>query len=313
MKNLKSIFHINMQTNRWDEIIDFYINVCGFDQAFVISVAELKNMLGWAVEEGDDKIDQLTYLRVSPDSYLEISNASGMDKKVIVENPDCPFHHFELLTEDIEAIKQAMEGKGHGVISSGNDDKGRPIAWYKDPDDHLLKVIQTGEKSTMLGSARKFTKLFGIVLNVNDLQKSVGFYEKIGCEIVLTQEDHGKQSRKTSMRVADNQFIELIQSIGTKEKHVITPAADDHFGHISFLVEDIYDAACKWAKEGIHVVYRPFKPEIIPLEDDSRIREKCGVDRNYICWLKDPDGNWLEIMEELDDSWQKVFEEKKPF
>ena len=43
------------------------------------------------------------------------------------------------------------------------------------------------------------------------------------------------------------------------------------------------------------------------------IRGRYGADRNYICWVSDPDGNWIEVMEERDDSWQKVFEEQHPF
>ena len=44
MRNVKSLFHINFPTQKWDEMVDFYVNVCGFDQAFVIYSADMKKM-----------------------------------------------------------------------------------------------------------------------------------------------------------------------------------------------------------------------------------------------------------------------------
>ncbi|MBG0787282.1 MAG: VOC family protein [Anaerolineaceae bacterium] len=163
---------------------------------------------------------------------------------------------------------------------------------------------------------REFTRLFHLSLHVNDLQQSIAFYNKLGFEHMFTLKLKDGRDWLAYVRITEGQYLELFP---VYEDHPMTPRGpielkpDDNFGHFSFLVPDIYAAACDWAKKGVHVVYAPFKPERIPLEDDSVIRGFVGADRNHICWIQDPDGNWIEIMEELEDSWQKVFEEAHPF
>lgn len=163
---------------------------------------------------------------------------------------------------------------------------------------------------------REFSQLFHLALHVTDMDKSVAYYEKLGFEKVFSLNLPDGRVWLTYIRISELQYLELFQIY---PDHPLTPRdgishePDDFFGHLSFLVPDIYKAACDWAKQGIHVVYAPFKPENIPLEDDSVIRGRLGADKNYICWLCDPDGNWIEVMEETEESWQKVFEQNHPF
>ncbi len=163
---------------------------------------------------------------------------------------------------------------------------------------------------------REFSKLFHLALHVTDMEKSVAFYEKLGCEKVFSLNLPDGRVWLTYVRVTELQYLELFQIY---PDHPLTPRdhldhdKDDFFAHLSFLVRDIYKTALEWKKQGVQVVFAPFKPEAIPLEDDSVIRGRYGADRNYICWVSDPDGNWIEVMEERDDSWQKVFEEQHPF
>lgn len=155
MRNVKSLFHINFPTKNWDAMIDFYVNVCGFDQAFVVTAADMKNMFGSPVEEGDDKIPQLTYIRVSPNSYIELWNA-GIENREIYCDPKSAFHHFSLLTDDLERTCRNLAAKGFPLFHNplnptpvclepftphiGED--GAAIAWMKDPDGHFIEVMQ---------------------------------------------------------------------------------------------------------------------------------------------------------------------------
>ena len=163
---------------------------------------------------------------------------------------------------------------------------------------------------------REFNKLFHLALHVTDMDKSVEFYEKLGFEKVFSLNLPDGRVWLTYIRVTELQYLELFQIY---PDHPMTPRdhisheKDDFFAHLSGLVSDIYEAARHWAAKGIDIVYAPFKPEAIPLDDDSVIRGRFGADRNYIGWVVDPDGNWIEVMEEREDSWQKVFEENNPF
>lgn len=163
---------------------------------------------------------------------------------------------------------------------------------------------------------REFTKLFHLALHVADMQKAVELYENMGFEKVFDLPLPDGRIWLTYIRVSELQYLELFQIYPdnpmTPRDHV-SHEADDFFAHLSVLVPDIYETAKHWAAKGIHVVYAPFKPEAIPLEDDSIIRGRYGADKNYICWVVDPDGNWIEVMEEREDSLQKLFEENNPF
>ena len=155
MRNMKSLFHINLPVNDWDKMVDFYVNVCEFDQAFVLTVADMNKMFGKPVKEGDEKIGQLTYIRVSPDSYLELANAKASGKTVI-NDPGSAFHHMAFLVEDIAETAKKMAAKGYPLISSPLDPTpvdvekikervgadGCIIAWLIDPEGHKIEVMQ---------------------------------------------------------------------------------------------------------------------------------------------------------------------------
>ena len=160
MRDVKSLFHINFPTSNWDAMVDFYVNVCGFDQAFIISAADMKNMFGQPVEEGDDKIPQITYIRVSPNSYIELWNA-GLEGRKIYCDPASSFHHFSLLTNDLERTCKNMAAKGYPLFhnplnptpvclepfSPHKGEDGCLIAWMQDPDGHFIEVMQLSGNS----------------------------------------------------------------------------------------------------------------------------------------------------------------------
>ena len=156
MRDVKSLFHINFPTSNWDAMVDFYVNVCGFDQAFIISVADMKKMFGQEILEGDDKLPQITYIRVSPNSYIEMWNAELEEGRKISCDPASAFQHFALLTDDLERTCRNFAAKGHPLIHSpvdprpicldpfdaGMGEDGARIAWMADPDGHFIEVMQ---------------------------------------------------------------------------------------------------------------------------------------------------------------------------
>jgi catechol 2,3-dioxygenase-like lactoylglutathione lyase family enzyme len=118
-------------------------------------------------------------------------------------------------------------------------------------------------------------------MRVNDLERSLEFYGKLGFPefLRLTQEDGHPWI--AYLRVTDSFFIELFP--GGDGGHAPSP---DHTGvhHLCLTTEDIEQTAAHLAAMGI----TPSKP-LIPT--------RRGVDGNRGMWVTDPDGNRIEIME----------------
>lgn len=162
---------------------------------------------------------------------------------------------------------------------------------------------------------KKFKNLSNLALHVTDLQRSLEFYKKLGCEHVFTYKLPDGRDERACLRVCEGQYLEMFQIYEdhpTMPRTGISHKPNDSFAHFSFLVPDMYHTASEWGKQGIRVVYAPFKPDPYPLEKDE-FKPFTAVDRNKVVWLEDPDGNWIEIIEQLEDSWQKVFEGKNPY
>lgn len=156
MRNIKSLFHVNFPTNRWDEMVDFYVNVCGFDQCFVISLADMSRMFGKPYTEEDEKIPKLSYIRVSPNSYIELNNYTPENIEV-KQNKNSSFHHIAFLTDDIERTARNFAAKGHPLFNNPIEKKpittfhegedGCLIAWAEDPDGHYIEIMQQSGNS----------------------------------------------------------------------------------------------------------------------------------------------------------------------
>ena len=151
MRNVKSLFHVNFPTNNWDAMVNFYVNICGFDQAFVITKADMCRMFGSPVKPEDEKIPQLTYIRISPNSYIELMNNDPKEKKT-EQKKYSSFHHIALLTDDIARTKKRFEDMNYPFYNNPIEKKpvtefhmgedGCLIAWSEDPDGHYIEIMQ---------------------------------------------------------------------------------------------------------------------------------------------------------------------------
>ena len=67
---------------------------------------------------------------------------------------------------------------------------------------------------------REFSKLFHLALHVTDMEKSVAFYEKLGCEKVFSLNLPDGRVWLTYVRVTELQYLELFQIY---PDHPLTP------------------------------------------------------------------------------------------
>jgi catechol 2,3-dioxygenase-like lactoylglutathione lyase family enzyme len=134
-----------------------------------------------------------------------------------------------------------------------------------------------------------FKSLGHIALKVNDLQKSIDFYTRLGFPEFLRLTEEDGRPWIVYMRFEDNLYLELFPGgsgpVDTRATGV---------NHLCVTVEDIEAAERHLASVGI------------PLENPRK--EGKGVDRNRGMWVVDPDGNRIEVMEMAPDcvQWEAI-------
>jgi lactoylglutathione lyase len=126
-----------------------------------------------------------------------------------------------------------------------------------------------------------FNGLGHINLKVNDLQASIDFYGKLGFPEFLRLVEEDGHPWIVYLRITDEVYIELLP--GGKGGRAGDQQATG-LNHLCLTTLDIEMTAAELAKAGV--------PLTSPLDASKR-----GVDRNRGCWVTDPDGNRIEIME----------------
>ncbi len=117
-----------------------------------------------------------------------------------------------------------------------------------------------------------------IAYNVLDMDKSLSFYcDVLGFQKVFEINDDRNRPWIVYIKVSDNQFIELFVTYNELllERPVIG------FSHLCLEVEDINEIANIMREHEIHLDVEPMQ----------------GKDKNYQCWVQDPDGNKIEFMQ----------------
>ena len=126
-----------------------------------------------------------------------------------------------------------------------------------------------------------FNSLGHVAFRVNDLQRSLDFYGKLGFPefLRLTEEDGSPWI--AYLKITDELYLELFPG-GDGGK----AAGPEHTGvhHLCLTTDDIEATAAHLSKVGV--------PLTSPLDPNKR-----GVDGNRGMWVTDPDGNRIEIME----------------
>jgi len=124
-----------------------------------------------------------------------------------------------------------------------------------------------------------FPYIAHVALQVRDLQASIDFYEKLGFpEFLRLNNDDGKPWI-VYMRVTDDFYFELFPGPDTG----FVKKGQTGVHHLSLQSADLDETVAHLEGVGI------------PLE--SPLKEGRGVDGNRGCWIVDPDGNRIELME----------------
>jgi len=130
------------------------------------------------------------------------------------------------------------------------------------------------------------TGLGHLALNVSDMKRSADFYTKVlGFQQLFELKDDKGNPWINYFKVGPGQFVELFYPRG-EEPAGSKPRVG--FSHMCFVVDDIKRTEAEILKGG-GTLDRPIK---------------LGIDGNYQMWVKDPDGNRIELMQIMPGSPQ---------
>ena len=132
-----------------------------------------------------------------------------------------------------------------------------------------------------------FRGLGHLAFKVNDLEKSVAFYNAIGFPEVLRLQKPDGRTWIVYHQIGDDLFLELFP--GGDGKPVPGPDVTG-VNHLSLTVADIDKAEKDLAAIGIPLMHP---------RNNAR-----GIDGNRGMWIADPDGHRIEIMEMAPDCIQ---------
>jgi lactoylglutathione lyase len=126
-----------------------------------------------------------------------------------------------------------------------------------------------------------------VALKVTDIERTLDFYiNKLGFDELMRLDRDG-QLWLVYLRVTDDQFIEIFPD-GEGERAPNERAVGYH--HLCLAVQDIDRAIDELSQVGIPLLYG----------------QKLGADGNRQCWIQDPDGHRIEIMQMMPDGLQTV-------
>ena len=153
---------------------------------------------------------------------------------------------------------------------------------------------------------RLFCGIERLALNVNDIDVSISFYEKIGLELI-EKDVTGNGKKRAVMRIG-MQFLEFYETASQKVSHDSVPV--NFFGHLSVQVENLRHTIESWLKKGLLIKRgSDVSSELVNMDNYNPI---IGADCCVILWTVDPDGNPIEAMEQQ-NSLQQSWEKEHPF
>jgi lactoylglutathione lyase len=121
-------------------------------------------------------------------------------------------------------------------------------------------------------------KILHTCINVADMDRSIEFYTKqIGLRFVNRREIKQNNAEIAFLKDEDEAAIELTHWRDKKELK-----EGDNFDHIAFAVRDIEATVRDLRSSGVTIAMEPYS-----LQGST----------SKIAFIKDPDGNWLELIE----------------
>jgi len=124
----------------------------------------------------------------------------------------------------------------------------------------------------------------------HDLERSLAFYARLGIQEAFRLYRDDGSLLLVYLHVAGDHFIEVFP--GGPE-----PATDrtGSFKHLCLLTDDLHEMVAQLRQAGVEI------------EREQLV----GLDHNWQAWIRDPDGNAIELMQLVEDSPQRQYARAK--
>jgi len=211
------------------------------------------------------------------------------------------FGHIAFNTDDVYAACEKLEDAGVTFKKKPDEGRMKGLAFAYDPDGYWVEIVKRKSEAGKIPNYFNFSQT---MLRIKDPKKSIPFYEAMGMKLVLSakfddfslyylasnvDDDFDLESLSTAeaMEEVGKRFgpvLELTHNHGTEDdddfKHYSgNEEGRQGFGHIGFLVDDVYKAC-----DGIREMGYGFK------------KEPDGGSMKGLAFAWDPDGYPVEII-----------------
>jgi len=216
------------------------------------------------------------------------------------------FGHIAFNTDDVYKVSEELEAAGVAFQKRPDEGNMKGLAFAKDPDGYWVELIRRSKDAKI---AQKYN-LSQTMIRVKDAKKSLKFYQDyFGMSLVaekhfpqwkfslyfltsLVEGGEGGPKEGVSLE-SDEAFealkgrygpvLELTHNHGTEDDESFSyhdgNTNPKGFGHIGFLVDDIYQTCDILEAEGVPSIKKP---------DAGKIKG--------IAFVKDPNGYWVELI-----------------
>ena len=154
-----------------------------------------------------------------------------------------------------------------------------------------------------------FKSLFHVSIFCNDIEKSLEFYKGLGCEYMFDMVDKdGTIPWNYYLKLCEGQYIEL-QPCKSDNPHPhpeeSTYYANQAVWHFALETDNMVEMIEKLHENGIKIFSSPEADAIEVKTIDDVVFSPYGC---FGCWVFDPDGTPIELMEQSKHSMQRLAE-----
>jgi len=209
------------------------------------------------------------------------------------------FGHVGFNTDDVYSACEKLEAAGVSFKKKPDEGRMPGIAFAYDPDGYWVEIVKRA-KSNSISNQFNFSQH---MLRIKDPNKTIPFYEALGMKVVrkknygdftnyflasncesTVEEELGADETKAKVSMMFNPVLELTHNHGTENDLKFqyfngNEEGKQGFGHIGFLVDDVYTAC-----DGIRKMGYGFK------------KEPDGGSMKGLAFAYDPDGYSIEII-----------------
>ena len=118
----------------------------------------------------------------------------------------------------------------------------------------------------------------------HDVDETIGFYGMLGIEEAFRLHNDDGSLMLAYLHVSGDRFIEVFPGGPPPD-----PERKGSFMHLCLLADDLHATVEQLRESGVAIEREP----------------KLGLDHNWQAWIRDPDGNSIELMQLAEDSPQR--------